>query len=276
MLISGAFEMYRRDVIQFKNQSERTEEYSQMTCRILINYFGDIPVEDLTFAMVREWKEKVSKGRSPNTVRGYVIKLRCVLKYLSLSGRTVLHPDLVPVPKRTERVPTFLTPAQITQCINATKRIKNKAIVSFLYASGLRVSELCALNKGQVQERRFTVIGKGGKPRLCFIDIRTETLLHLYLETRTDHDEALFVSDAGTRIKPLTVQATFRGIGKQVGFHIHPHALRHSFATGLLETNTNLYYVKELMGHASLQTTQRYLHVSNKDLQRVYEEHHRI
>lgn len=276
MLVSEAFEAYRRDVIQFKNQSPKTEEMHVIVMKSLVNFTGDIDITLLDFAMVRNWKEYLSKGCSTNTVRLYVIKLRVVLQHMQLKQIPVLHPDLVPVPKRSENIPTFLTPEQVTQCINATLRIKNKTIISFLYASGIRVSELCSLNRGQIISRRFTVIGKGGKPRLCFIDERTETLLQLYLETRTDNDQALFVCDFGRRIRPGTIQETFKTIRKQVGFHCHPHALRHSFATSLLETNTNLYYVKEFMGHSSLQTTQKYLHVVNADLEKVYKEHHRI
>lgn len=276
MLVSEAFEVYRRDVIQFRNQSPKTEENHMVACRSLINFIGDIPVEHLDFAMVRNWKEYLAKVGSANTVRGYIIKLRVVLAYLKDLKIETLDPNLVPIPKREEKVPVFLTPEQVSACIAATKRTKNKTIIAFLFASGLRISELCSLNRGQIHDRTFTVIGKGGKPRICFIDERTEGLLSQYLSTRTDNNPALFLNDGGTRLQPGTVQETFKTIRKQVGFECHPHALRHSFATALLNTNTNLFYVKQFMGHESLQTTQRYLHCANYDLRQVYEKHHAI
>src|SRR5690606_17056051 len=127
--------------------------------------------------------------------------------------------------------------------------------------------ELCSLNRDSIRDRSFTVVGKGGKARLCFLDERTETLLDLYLETRKDNLQPLFLTDSGHRITPGTIQETFKSIRKATGIECHPHTLRHSFATNLLQTNTNLYYVSKLLGHSQLNTTQQYLHLVDYDLQ---------
>lgn len=276
MLISLAFEAYRQDVIEFKNQSRKTEENHLVCCRALLIFFGDVAIESLTFPMIRMWKEELSKKRSAETVRNYVIKLRVVLEYLEKRGIPVLNPEQIPVPKRVDKVPVYLSKEQVAQCIYATQRLKNKAIVSLLYASGVRISELCKLDRGQLHERKFTVVGKGGKARLCFYDERSEFLVEDYLQTRTDNQQALFLSDAGCRITAGAVQETFKTIRKQTGLQVHPHSLRHSFATNLLTTNTNLFHVSKMLGHAQLTTTQQYLHVIDHDLQEVYNSHHTV
>lgn len=240
----------------------------------LIKYFGDLDIEMLEFSMIRDFKSSLDRTRASETVRNYIVRLRVVLGYLRDRGSNCLPPEQVPIPKRRDKVPVYLSKEQVSECINSTKRVKNKAIVSLLYASGIRVSELCAMNRGDIHEDCFTIIGKGGKARLCFIDERTKIYLALYLETRIDNNTALFLCDGGTRIKPKTIQDTFISIRKQTGYECHPHTMRHSFATNLLETNTNLYHVSRMLGHAQLSTTQQYLHVVDPDLKKVYAEHH--
>lgn len=274
--LTEAFELYRLDYIVFRNQSKKTEENHYVCLRALVLFFGDVPVSSLTFENVRDWKLHLDDRRSPATVRNYIIKLRVVLAHLKKKGLNVLDPDLIPVPKRVEVVPIFLTREQVAICIASTRRIKNKAIISLLYASGIRVSELCALNRGSIRDGKFTVVGKGGKPRLCFLDERTKVLLELYLEERTDNHPALFLTDAGQRITPGVIQETFKSVRKVSGIEVHPHTLRHSFATDLLMNNANMRYVQVMLGHSSLQTTQIYTHVVDNDLEAVYKSSHRI
>jgi integrase/recombinase XerD len=276
MTITEAFEAYRSDIIVFQNQSKKTEENHYVALRSLISYLGDIDVEFLSFEMVRDWKLWLDTCRSSETVRNYIIKLRVVLVYLQKKNIKALDADLIPVPKRQDKVPSFLSKEEVQLCIDATKRIKNKAIISLLYASGIRVSELCSLNRGDHHNGTFTVVGKGGKARLCFIDERTKELCRAYYRTREDNNPAIFLTDQGKRITPGTIQETFKSIRARTGLNVHPHTLRHSFATNLLQTNTNLYHVSRMLGHAQLSTTQQYLHVVDADLHKVYREHHTI
>jgi integrase/recombinase XerD len=278
MLVSEAFEQYRRDVIVFSNQSPKTEESHLICMRGFIAFAGDIQVEDLEFEIVRKWKEQLSTTRSPLTVRGYIIKLRVVLAFLKSRGIESLDPATVPLPKRINQVPTFCTPDEVETLIAATKVVRNKAIISLLYASGIRVSELCSLNRDSIKEGTFTIIGKGGKARLCFIDQRTEDYVQKYLDARSDNNSALFLSTQNKlRISPGNVQEIFRYARKRSGLEsVHPHTMRHSFATNLLRNNANMRYVQVMLGHESLQTTQIYSHVVDTDLQRVYREYHTV
>lgn len=274
MTISEAFERYRIDCIVFANQSPKTEENHNVCLRSLIQFFGDISIVSLTRSHIRDWKIWLDKDRSPATVRCYIIKLRVVLTWLKNIGVPALDPSTIPVPKRAEKVPEYITKEQVATLIASTKRIKNKAIISHLYSYGLRVSELCSLDRAQLMGDSYTIVGKGGKPRLCFLDGRTRTLLDLYLETRTDNHPALYLTDSGKRITPGVIQETFKSVRKKSGVDAHPHTLRHSFATDLLKNNANMRYVQVMLGHSSLQTTQMYTHVVDNDLQAIYKSHH--
>lgn len=294
MRLSEAFERYRLDCIVFRNQSPKTEENHKIALKWLLRFFDeDIEIEKLTFDQIRNWKIWLDKGtngkpRSPATVREYIIRLRVVLRHLQRHGHEVVNYELIQVPKRPERVPEFLTDGQITELIDAISkpvrgystlnRLRNRAIISLLYASGIRSAELCHLNITDIREDgSFTVFGKGNKYRLCFIDERTKIYIKDYLDYRNDNDPALFISDqTGSRITKHTVQLIFQGARGKVNFDVpvHCHALRHSFATNLLRNNCNMRYVQEMLGHSSLTTTQIYTHVINEDLRKIYTEFH--
>lgn len=289
MTIAEAFDAYALDVIVFSNQSKKTEENHRICQRALISYFGDIPMESLTFAMVRDWKLNLDKHRSAETVRNYIIKLRVVLAYLKARGINCLDPSTIPVPKRGDKVPDFISKDIVSDLITAVgkpmpgyarqNRLRNQALISLLYASGVRVSELCALDRDSLHDASFTIIGKGHKARLCFYDERTHQLLTAYLSSRTDNNPALFISFAnGQRITAGNVQEIFRLARKKahLSIPVHPHTLRHSFATDFLRNNGNMRYLQALLGHASLETTQMYSHVVDLDLEKAYKEHHTV
>lgn len=295
MRLSEAFELYRLDCIVFKNQSPKTEETHNVARKWLIAYTGDIAVEDLTFVLVRNWKMWLDKGtngrpRSASTVREYIIRLRVVLRHLQQLGHPVLSYELIAIPKRPEHVPEFLTPDQVVDLIDAMgrpvrgyshkNRLRNQAIVSLLYASGIRASELCRLNRADIREdNTFTAFGKGNKARLCFVDERARIHLDAYLAVRDDNNPALFVSDHnGLRMSRGNLQRIFEFARGKVDFEVpvHCHVLRHSYATDLLRNNANMRYVQEMLGHSSLTTTQMYTHVVNEDLHKVYSAHHSI
>jgi len=290
MLLSEAFELYRTDVILFKNQSPKTEENHLVCLKALFVFFGDVPIESLAFSMVRDWKTALAKTRSDSTVRNYIIRLRVVLDFCNSRGVICLRAEQVPVPKRNDTVPEFITKEDVAKLIRAVSvpapgysrlnRLKNAAMIALLYASGIRVSELCGLNRADVKEDgTFTVVGKGGRARLCFMDERAAWLVNEYLVERSDNNTALFISAQNTRrITPGTVQGVFRLARKKAGFTapIHPHTLRHSFATNLLRNNANIRYVQVMLGHASLETTQMYTHVIDEDLKAAYMRHHSI
>ena len=279
MKLSSAFKGYEENFIRFANQSNRTLEIHKYVEKNLIQYFGDIDLEDLTVEMIGQWKLDLEKSRSQNTVRCYVIKIRDVISYWNKRHLGCIDVDLIPLPKRQEIVPVFLTETEVAKMIDCSTNIRTKFVISLLYASGIRLSEFISMDIGQIVDKRFTIIGKGGKPRLCFIDERTERLMDEYLSTRNDSSRALVVSyEYKRRMTATNVQLLVRNAARRAGINkkVTPHTLRHSYATNFLKNNGNMRYLSYAMGHNSLNTTAMYAHVVNVDLEAQYRKYHTI
>lgn len=279
MLLSEAFDLYENDFIRMSNQSPRTLEMHQYVKKIFCSYTDDVDVEKLTIKEISDWKKDLERDRSQNTVRLFVMKLRNVISYLNKRGIDTVNVDLIPLPKRQETVPVFLTEKEVALMIEYASNLRNKFVISLLYASGIRLSELISLNRGQIVEKRFTVIGKGGKPRLCFIDDRTEKLMEEYLSRRKDNDSALVVSyNFKERMTKTNIELLVRNTASKAGLNkkVTPHTLRHSYATNFLRNNGNMRYLSYSLGHASMDTTAMYAHVVDYDLERQYQQFHTI
>lgn len=145
--------------------------------------------------------------------------------------------------------------------------------MSLLYDSGIRISELCSLNRNSIKDRQFIVIGKSKNPRICFITEKTEQRIKDYLDLRDDNDRALFIANqTSKRITSDNVRKVFQNTCDRSDFiNIHPHTIRHSFATRLLDKEVDIRYIAELMGHESLDTTKMYTYFSNPKLKKIYE-----
>ena len=279
MLISEAFDSYRENYIVAKNQSKRTAEIHDACKRLFLLSVPDMDVKDLTLAHIRHFREDISHGRRANSIRVYVIRLRAVISYLNVLDVPCIKAELIPVPQREATVPVYLTEQEVERMIENAYNLRNAFIIALLYSSGIRLSELISLNRGQIVDRRFTVIGKGRKPRLCFIDARTEELMTAYLNTRQDRSDALVVSfEHKERMTATNVQLLVRNsaVRAHIAKKVTPHTLRHSFATNFLKNNGNMRYLSAMLGHASLDTTMMYAHVVDQDLQRQYEKYHTI
>ena len=293
LTLSEAFELYRKDVIVYKNQSGKTEEMNQCAMKSIVAFLGDIPIAELEFDQVRKWTTDLRKTRTSNTVRGYILKLRVVLKYLKARGYECLDAEAVGIPKRDSRVVDYLEVGEVEAMLHAVfqkgpdysrfKRYRNRAIIALMFSAGLRNGELCNMECTQIKDGvdSFTVIGKGNKPRVCFIDPVTHRHIDEYLALRDDPYPALFVSEqqkGREKINPGVVQMVVKNAATKAGLdkNIHPHTLRHSFATDLLRNNTNIVYVKELLGHASIQVTMTYTHVVDEDLHQIHRLKHTV
>jgi len=160
--------------------------------------------------------------------------------------------------------------------------LRDLAIAELLYASGLRVSELCALDLGDVDLRRGEVRvrqGKGGKERIAFLGDAAARALTTWLDARTHWKRdkapmALFLGVRGNRIQQRTVRSFLTTWGTRIGRHLHPHLFRHSFATHMLEAGADIRSIQEMLGHASLATTQKYTHLDAARLLEAYRAAH--
>lgn len=222
----------------------------------------------------------------PDSVRNNIVCLRMVLKFLSIKGIPVLNYNEIPVAKREKRTISYLTYDEVEEFIAEAirprrgylieNRLRNEAIIRLLYATGLRNAELCSLNRDSIKNRTFTVIGKSKTERIGFIDPATDAIIKSYLNSRDDGNRALFIShQTGQRLKPCNIRVIFQNICQNSHFQgIHPHTIRHSYATKLLERRVDFRYIADLMGHADMNTTRMYSHYSNPGLKEIYDKAH--
>lgn len=283
LLISEAFELYRTDYIVMSHQSLKTEEAYHNASILLVRFLGDIRITDIDFQKVRDWHLWMMGWQKPDTARGNIICLRMVLKFLLRRNEQVLNYESIPVASRQKRTVKYLTDEEVQGFIEEagrpirgypkTLRKRNVAIITLLYATGLRNGELCALNRDSIKNRQFTVAGKSKNPRICFINSAAEKAIEEYLAIRDDNSPALFIShQTGNRLTTHSLQETFRNICNRSDFEdVHPHTIRHSFGTNMLEKRVDLRYIGDLMGHVDLNTTKMYTHYSNPQLREVYE-----
>jgi len=230
-------------------------------------------------------------GISKNTQNYYLIALRSFLKFLNKKNIPTLAAEQIELAKNGERQITFLDSDELEELLNkpdlsTIQGIRDRAILDLFFSTGLRVSELCALKKEDINLERseFSVKGKGGKVRVVFLDHEAKVSIERYLNHRHDKSDYLFISyghtkaDCGLRLAvsdPITPRSVQRMIHKytlEAGItkHVTPHVLRHSFATDLLMSGADLRSVQSLLGHSSVTTTQIYTHVTDRHLQEVH------
>lgn len=160
--------------------------------------------------------------------------------------------------------------------------VRDRAMLELMYSSGLRLAELVSLNMGDVDlaDGSVPVTGKGGKTRIVPVGRHAQIAIKQWIKQRAeianDSELALFVSKQGKRITPRSVQQRFQqwGIRQGLDSHVHPHKLRHAFASHLLESSGDLRAVQELLGHADISTTQIYTHLDFQHLAEVYDKAH--
>jgi site-specific recombinase XerD len=224
----------------------------------------------------------------PAAIRRKLVALRRFYRYLVVEGRRADDPTVgIDPPKLPKRLPVVLKEDEVARLLRTPppagrtdfQRLRDRAILEVLYASGIRRAELAGLNLHDVDlERRvMRVIGKGNKQRTVLINDAAADAMRAYLGLRPrTNDEAFFVGRRGTRLGPRAVWSVVKTVEKLSGaaFHATPHVMRHSFATHLLENGADLMTIKELLGHESLATTQIYTNVSVEHMRRTYDRAH--
>lgn len=241
-----------------------------------------------------------TQGLAPRTVRRRLSALRRYYRWQVADGIVDADPTVgLVTPRGDRRLPRVLSADQLTVLIEETgeldpdvpRRLRDDAVLELLYGSGLRVSELCSLDVGDVDlaAGSVRVWGKGAKERLVPVSQAASDALHRWnangrarwapdgrapdadAGSTADSDRALFLNARGRRLGPRDVR---RILERRAADPTNPHALRHSFATHLLDGGADLRVVQELLGHADLATTQIYTHVSREHLRRVYDGTH--
>lgn len=220
------------------------------------------------------------RGRAPATLARHMAAIRTFYRWLLREGvieRSEAE-DLQP-PKVGERLPNLISVTKGKELLDeGGLAVRDQAIVELLYGAGLRVGELEALDRADVDLEEGIVRvrrGKGGKERRVPVGPPAREAVRAWLERRTDEDPALFLNARGQRLRQRSIRRIVEAAGQRVGVvGLHPHALRHAFATHLLDAGADLRGIQELLGHASLSTTQRYTHVSMQSLLETYRRAH--
>ncbi|MEK7086937.1 MAG: site-specific tyrosine recombinase/integron integrase [Patescibacteria group bacterium] len=285
-------EKFLKDYLDYleieKNRSPKTRENYE---RYLANFFKEKKIHflrDVTGEAVRDFRLNLArKNLKKITQSYYVIAIRNFLKFLIKNGFKVLPPETIELPRVTRRDIETLDYGELERLLEAAKNddlrsLRDKAILETLFSTGLRLSELCALNRNlDLKRGEISVRGKGDKLRVVFLSERAKNAVKIYLDKRADVNEALFISldksnKAIGRVTPRSVQRLVGARGREAGIpkKVHAHQMRHSFATDLLINGADVRAVQELLGHANISTTQIYTHITNKELREIHKSFH--
>lgn len=244
----------------------------------LINTIGDLPLGQITRRELRSYlAHRQEQGLSIYTIHQDFRSLRTFFYWCKREGYLSVSPmESIKPPKLPQKLPKALGPAQIEMLLQVVKATeypqRNETIIRLFLDTGLRLSELINLNLGDVDLVQGIAIvrqGKGAKDRHVPLGAKMCLRLHRYI--RDSHqplpgERALFVTRFGSRFSTDGLRRLFRTLDARLPYHLHPHMLRHTFATEYLRAGGNLEYLRRIMGHASIETTQIYLHVVDGDL----------
>ncbi len=272
--------------------------------RYLTRFFAHAQIKtpnDITEEKIREFRMWLN--RQPGTANAsmkrrtqnyYLIALRAFLKFLRKRDVQALSPEKIELAKLPERSLDLITPTELSRLLASAdggdlKSLRDKAILEMLFSTGLRVSELCSLDSDiDLSRDELSVRGKGEKVRVVFLSQEAKTAVAAYLKARKDMEEALFVNippltKEGGQQKSTPGRLTSRSIERMIKTYaakagitkkVTPHVLRHSFATDLLSNGADIRSVQQLLGHASISTTQIYTHVTDAHLREVHKRFH--
>jgi integrase/recombinase XerC len=245
-----------------------------------------VSARDVDHLLLRRYLAGLSKDIKKSSIGRKLAAIRSFFRFLMRRGLLAKNPaELIATPKKEKRLPFHLDIDQATALMEAPDdehayALRDRAILELLYSSGLRVSELTGLNIGELDlvAGMVRVTGKGGKERIVPVGGRAQEALQQYLDQRSDYTarDAFFLNTRGGRINRRSVARVVDAhVMKIAAFkRISPHTLRHTFATHMLEGGADLRAIQELLGHASLSTTQKYTHVSIDRLMEVYDKAH--
>ncbi|SHH31351.1 site-specific tyrosine recombinase/integron integrase [Thermosipho atlanticus] len=268
----------------FKDYLEHVRRHSDNTVKAYLKdvkkllYFLNKDVKSISRKDVEEFLKALSKGKllgiSPRetTISRYISSLSTFFNYLELSGTISFNPmERIKHPRIRRKIPDFLTEEEIKNLINSfdeENELRQRTAISLLYYGGLRIGELCNL---RVSDISFlppflrVEMGKGRKDRLVPLPEKVMPLLHKYIDT---FEPKIFVFENGRKhVHPSTVFRWVKEGVKRANIKkdVHPHTLRHSYATHLIRKGVSVKIVQELLGHTNLSTTSIYLHVADQE-----------
>ena len=282
-------EYFLKSIIDQKNYSIKTFENYNRDLNKFFRFLNDYKIYDInkiSKETIRLYFLKQKNNNISNRTLGrYYSSLNSFFDYALEHEYIDLNPiKFIDYPKYTKKIPEYIYDSQLERLLNEKTsdniefELRNKLIINLLLDSGVRVSELVniKIHDIDIEERIIRVFGKGSKERFVFFTSKTKEILIQYLNKRKEKavGEYLLINYKGERLSERSVQKIIKKIGEQIGLDIHPHLLRHTFATDLLNKGADIRMIQELLGHENLDTTQIYTHVSNSRIKEVYDDSH--
>jgi integrase/recombinase XerC len=268
---------YRRDILEFAEEAGTETDVGSLDKRIIRNYVYSLNIKNKSSSVARK-----------------ISTLRTFFKFMEQENIVRHNPmGSIPMPKQEQHIPVFLSVDEVFALLESPGhegRVRDSAILELLYSTGMRVSELVACNLASLDfdSEMVRVKGKGNRERIvpmgkqaikglrAYFGERDELLRNRLQQGKKIDKRALFLNKRGTRLTARSVERLIAEYGRKAGIDkpVTPHVLRHSFATHLLEMGADMRSVQELLGHASLSTTQKYTHLDMVHLMKVYDKAH--
>lgn len=258
--------------------------------RYLTRFFAFNKRGAISEQVVREFRIHLNRQELKHKTQNYyLIALRAFLKYLRKRGVESLNPERIELAKVGQRDLDLITAQELDRLMagpagESLQSLRDRAMLELFFSTGLRVSELCSLDRDlDLSRDEFSVRGKGEKVRVVFLSPAAKAAIKAYDNKRGDVDEALFAQMGKNsknvkdlRLTPRSVERIVKKYAIKAGItrKVTPHVLRHSFATDLLENGADLRSVQALLGHQNISTTQVYTHVTDKHLREVHKNFH--
>jgi|SRR5579859_4189435 len=279
---------YLSHLLRERRLSPNTAEGYGHDVRVLLELSKETPLQDLQIHQVRRLIARLhGRGLGGKSLARLLSAWRGFFSYLARDHGFTHNPCTgVRPPKSPKSLPKALSPDEATRLVSFSDAdplaVRDRAMFELLYSSGLRLSELTSLKQDDVSfaDATVRVIGKGSKTRVVPVGSHALQALEAWLPVRESlprrSESALFLNRHGNAISPRTVQSRLKAWGIKQGLpgHVHPHMLRHSFASHVLQSSGDLRAVQEMLGHASISTTQVYTHLDFQYLAKVYDQTH--
>ena len=294
--LHGQVNSFLENLERERRHSVNTIQAYRRDLQQLESFAGNISVSDwqsLSIQQARKFPAKLHQsGLSGHSIQRMLSACRMFYRYLLKNGAVDVNPfDGIGAPKSPSKLPETLSVDELSGLLEQNDgsilSVRDHAILELFYSSGLRLSELAALDFDSIdfQQRQIMVVGKGNKQRIVPVGRKAASALQSWLERRHEltkphkslHPEkALFINHNGKRLSVRGIQYRLNRWAKEKGLgrRLHPHMLRHSFASHVLESSGDLRAVQELLGHSDIATTQIYTHLDFQHLAKVYDEAH--
>jgi integrase/recombinase XerC len=281
--------LYINYIAEVKNLSRNTTSSYKRDLEKLSKYLQSINI--VTYSAIDEavcsgWLGSLyASNNNPKSIQRHLSSAKGFFKFLKKNSIVESSPfDLITAPKAPSYLPEVLSPEDVSQLLNFkpgdSLEIRDLAIIELIYSSGLRVSEAANINLEDFEEEMsfLRILGKGSKTRLVPIGRYAKAAIENWILERSKfsgESSALFINLKGSRLTVRSIQLRLKRLSLKQGLPpIHPHMLRHSFATHMLESSGDLRTIQELLGHSSLSTTQIYTKLDYQHLVKIYDQAH--